>query len=518
MQKPSEGFFQYLENRGFNVQSCIEKMASNEELSNLVFGLTHLNDKQFNPAKTILLQTILKAKPTKVFHDCFLLYIQILHENNLLSFENVIKTSFFSKHLKYIFMNLNCSQLFDINTFNFFVKYQNYFDNAEIAACFNNIPLRGIRAEHLAVIKTICESHAEKGTLPTQDIIHYIQRTVLGFQPEQEQLRFNPSTYNTRQSTHTATVHESVSESLKRLDLRYKDLYDKKIKQNLSEINLFMQSLPANAKHSAAQRYWKMLTEQKAYLNYEDPKSKVSIKKLLHLFWVAIQDFSVRYYDATDKEHNIIDLAKLLIVDAFYEAQRDGNINSAGIDDQSAQDKFPICAPGFINKLTEKLIGIHPDVQITIINHQIAGEKFKALIFEKVINILRLKIQEKKQVNEKLENQYINNAVKNIWPSIKDEISEIFFQEFKILFNNNKANPNYVTYMELAEEIELPPRQIENLHKLNQEPSRKRLASDEDLENELSSPKLTSKFSLFTNCDSGDIKASDIVMAKSMHP
>lgn len=251
-----------------------------------------------------------------------------------------------------------------------------------------------------------------------QHIEHYLMNLaaeILHIIPVPNEL---PQMLNDDQSTHTASVHQSVLESVKRLAARYANLLH--VPQSMTEIQLYLQSLDDNLIHQAAKN---AITRLLADDTFKDPASGLSILELLALFWLAI-------HDEEQRQCPLIDACGLL-VEALYEIQRGYNLN-AQFEDDGAEDK-PICSPGAFNKLIEKLQSIHPDVEIYFINKRLASLKLYTVVRDKTITALAnplLPVQVYKQFFDE------SRMTQALWIVIKAQVTSAM-QEFQSVFNAN---------------------------------------------------------------------------------
>ena len=196
---------------------------------------------------------------------------------------------------------------------------------------------------------------------------------------------------NREQSTHTASVHATVSESALKLWHRYGSLFSEnaflasvfsvpdensnrqfkvakdcfQYLKNPDELMNIKSSIMASLstwlnnfhderdehKLAAAKRCFQRLSTINAF---SDPKSAISLTTLLALIWLAIHD--------DEHREGTIDDAKRLLIEAFYEIQRGYNITEEG-DDDGLDDSY-ICLAGTFNKVLEKFWAVHTDIEL----------------------------------------------------------------------------------------------------------------------------------------------------------
>lgn len=259
--------------------------------------------------------------------------------------------------------------------------------------------------------------------------------------------------FNNEQSSHTASVHESVSESAIRLSQRYRKI----IKVDalggidlLKEIEKFLKNHALSFKEQAALRGFNRLVGED--YNYTDPVSNVSTKYLIVYAWLAIHDNERRIGDKID--------AVAMFVEGLYEIQRGYNIDKYGRDVNDIIDK-PICSAGTFNKIVEKLVSISPDVHIDFVSKSLASLKLMIVGAEEAERYIcdTLKYaseQQQKDLFEKLE----ENGIAEIWNHIQQPIANRIFSEFGSVFLVRDAS--FEEFIESAQYISLDLDKIHN--------------------------------------------------------
>lgn len=247
--------------------------------------------------------------------------------------------------------------------------------------------------------------------------------------------------FNWKHSTHTASVHQTVSASATRLQMRYKNtLSEQGINAILDEIIAWIQNADTlTNKTNIAKRCFHRLNNDEFI--FEDPESKITINTLLALVWLAIHDDAIRQCSQED--------ARALLLEALYEIQRGDNLDVAGRDD--GQDDRPICPGGTFNKLLEKLVGIHPDAHITFMTKLTASTKLPRVVKEEVIRYLRSlpsAVGDEQIVHR---NALIDSIIEGIdaplWNQISTIISDRMFEEFGALFDNEQTGRSFVDFI-----------------------------------------------------------------------
>ncbi len=251
---------------------------------------------------------------------------------------------------------------------------------------------------------------------------------------------------NGAQNTHTASVHQSVSESASRLLNLYESGIngaglEKTIEKEQNYINSLSDDSPKNR---AAKRGFSRIVAID-YI-FTDLLSEVSIRQLLALTFLAIHDDEKRVGSLED--------AKMQFVEALYEIQRGYNLSETGIDDQKDKDEY-ICSAGTFNKLIEKLQGIHPDCRILYITIATASLKLPIVVREESMRYLATFV--KSHMAEKLLTfnclmvQIKKEGVEVIWEHIKNNVSTCMFDEFGCLYRD-RIDPGFTALVEAGKD------------------------------------------------------------------
>ena len=224
------------------------------------------------------------------------------------------------------------------------------------------------------------------------------------------------------QTTHTASVHRTASESAKRLKENYyasleKQGLEKVILEVRNWINLAFESDIGNPVRKAAYRLTAL-----GY-DFTDPGSQVSTRLLLALVWNALLDDS--------KRQGTVEDAKKLLMTAFYEIQREYNLDEASIDKGGVD--APACSAGTFNKILEKMQGVLPDVHLEFITKATAALKMKAVVNEEAIKYLS-SLPKDENYKKLLDLMKGGEGVGPIWDEIKDSVANRIYDEFESIF------------------------------------------------------------------------------------
>lgn len=304
-------------------------------------------------------------------------------------------------------------------------------------------------------IVDICHNNAAE---PVNAVVRYLN-VLAGYRPPAEHLpaTARPAAFNPNQSTHTESVHHSVSDSAKRLKARYgnKIHTEKQLNTVIKKIRKWATNLSSTELQSAAAKRAIAYLTDPSYA-FTDPASEVSTLQLLALMWEALQDESARTCAWNDAEKRLIT--------ALYDFERgynlDANFNEVDINSRDIH----ICTGGTFNKIMEIGWGIHPDVALLYITHETAHAKFVCLIREEAIKRLK-SMRETCQSNEEEQRFYDvikqikEEGVEPIWEAILPIVSEKMWDEFSPLYKN-KSSSQYTNLLLTGPGVLLEGRQL----------------------------------------------------------
>ncbi len=244
---------------------------------------------------------------------------------------------------------------------------------------------------------------------------------------------------NDSQSTHTASVHRSVSQSATQLYQRYGHAIENdKLKTILNKIKSEINALQSNdiekKHHDAAKRAFVRLT-QDGYA-FSDPTSNVSTQQLIALAWLAIHDEALRAGHLND--------ALAMFIEGLYEIQREYCLSEQGVDNGAERD-LASCPGGTFNKIVEKLVGIHPDCEIIFITPRTVSAKLMQVVRAEAIDYLKTLAMPETSAGAKSFlklMQKIKQAqdISPIWPAIKASVVNIMHEEFASVYEAKDIN------------------------------------------------------------------------------
>jgi hypothetical protein len=306
------------------------------------------------------------------------------------------------------------------------ISYSNILCSTETHMLWDRIPTHALTEVHWNSIIQICRANQVNPVVGQLHFTRYVNRELLHINPNQ------PQALNGGQSTHTASVHQTVSESAIRLNTRYgNNIGD--LRAKLKEIEVWVN---AQEGHEVEKRGFQQL----AHSPYEfvEPTSKITTKMLMALSWTAIHDDSMRM--------GTLDDAKVLFLEGLFEIQRAYNLNDA-FEDRGGQDKAA-CASGTFNKFIEKLVGVHPDAELKYITKQGAMRKLIPLIREAATCYAE---------QESCEALTVASLKEAIRPMVREQLFFEYGQAFEVLTKNHgtfeafQASSNYVSFQALLQ-------------------------------------------------------------------
>jgi hypothetical protein len=242
----------------------------------------------------------------------------------------------------------------------------------------------------------------------------FVDHILLGNAPPPQSIQ----PINNAQSTHTASVHQSVSQSAIKLYQRYAHLIQgPELEHYIQKIRDLILALPNQPiENKAAKNCINRITAPN-YV-FVDATSDVSIRQLLALSFIAI-------HDELNRQASLEDAIKQFIL-GLYEIQR-------GYNQDDIEDDSPICTAGTFNKLIEKLQSIHPDCQIHFISKELAALKLPKVVTSVLKNYLAthsLQTQAYENLKE--------NGIEVLWHDLEPMIIESMFNEFGSLYHHRE--------------------------------------------------------------------------------
>lgn len=240
-------------------------------------------------------------------------------------------------------------------------------------------------------------------------------------------------TINNAQSSHTASVHKSASESAIRLMIRYHEKYKDNI---VDEIRSWLVQLNTAQAQTALNCLDRLCVPQNKFV---DPVSQISIVTLLGLAWLAIHDEGLRQGSLAD--------AQLVYLEGMLEIQRGDNLDINGIDDGLA-DK-PICPGGAFNKIIEKLVSIHPDASLVFISKALASLQLPFIVKEEARNYLSHFDGPAGLKELATALHLLKEGLGGIWDKIKPKVSQRMIESFESIYGD-ATNKDFIALIDMG--------------------------------------------------------------------
>ncbi len=232
---------------------------------------------------------------------------------------------------------------------------------------------------------------------------------------------------NNAQSTHTASVHKSVTHSLINLNNEYGNKLD--INKQIISLQEFEKKINRNEFPTIPQYQLasaiKCLARMSKLYEEKEAGSNFTIKKILALIWVAMHDVK----NTKDAEEAFIK--------ALYEIQRGYNLNAKGEDNMETEDR-PICTGGTINKLVASQNGVHKSVNIDFVTAKSAGFKVMGITGDCIFEYATQSENPEKTLRDILASiEKCGGIPDEFWNKIKDQVVAKMNDEFGGFLQND---------------------------------------------------------------------------------
>jgi hypothetical protein len=369
--------------------------------------------------------------------------LSILRSNGILygisAKSNFLKLYFHQYPVEFIY-SLHCMFAADLideenaqRLFDHFSKYQQIlFSNRHLWLQTDETLLR---AQHIRNLISICIQFEDEPIRGRDMVEHYLQQFLI----EKSDIQI----FNSAQSTHTTSIHQSVSASAILLKNTYPNFLDPEEMDNiLFDIKDYALELPTQKNFLAIKScIFRLCSPSTQFI---DPKSNLTLQQLIVLFWVAIHDKKKRVCSLAD--------GLLAFTEALYEIQREYNLDELGND--LGGDDQPACLSGSFNKLIEKLQGRYPGIELVFISKYSASQKLKILCIEEIEQYIT---HQRTLYNDNEFSQLIlelsTHGIEQIWGNISPNIKNKFFAEFSALFNHDINDTELNEMILLAKDI-----------------------------------------------------------------
>lgn len=427
--------FEILVIHGFYTPKLRAAILARTKIKPLLYSISLMEKEKFL-SHDLLNLTLAHAEPDDLIYT-----LNIFKKAGLLNIDNrnrTVELTSIKPFTDIVVYLINAGQLLNQTNLNRLFENPGFVIALVNSPIRDNVPTDLLTQTHFDDLFALYMQTIDNPDQAVAAIRNYINNTILRIN-EPNQI----NTVNTHQSTHTASVHESASQSARRLKETYPNI---EIEKCFLEIEIWLHTLDTSSssngptaliphQNAAAQRAISRLGESNsAYGNYVDRASDTSTAELLALIWHGIHDEQHR--------QGTLDDALLLLRDGLYECQREYNLDSQGKEaDLNSADR-PTCAAGTFNKLMEKMQGILPQVEIQMITKQTAALKLPIVVKEVLVAYLK-----DNENRDKLIDSIKTNGIEAVWSQIKPKIAEELFAEFGRLYQDI-SDPNFTAMIE----------------------------------------------------------------------
>ncbi len=254
---------------------------------------------------------------------------------------------------------------------------------------------------------------------------------------------------NPGQSTHTASVHRSASESATRLW----DFYKEKIDVDAVILGLmiyFSNDLenPDNSEQiEAAKRC--ILRICADGFHFTDPCSGVTSRQVLAAIFFAINNPDPHSPLLASQPD-----AMQALIRGLYEIQREYNLSENGTD--MGGPDHPACTAGHFNKLIAAMQGVLPQCTIEYVTTNTARLKLPVIVVEEMMKYLsqldRYNVENVLHLTKTIDDMHTNPGIPDdIWQKIRNTVSERMFTEFGSLFPEGRESANFVEFIDAGQ-------------------------------------------------------------------
>lgn len=280
-----------------------------------------------------------------------------------------------------------------------------------------------------------------------------------------------PAELNPSQSTHTKSVHITVSASASKLKNQYGSiLAEHGLESVLDQLKEFVKQFCKNnkmtqQKRDAIDHFVFGHKDKRAVLDAQntsvDPLSKVSLLELTGLIWLALTDDANRTVP--------LENAQEALMNGFYESQRQYNLDEGGKDNGRKKERTS-CSGGIFNNLVNHMQGILPQCNVRYATEATVALKARALVRETFLAHAEHRIKNMHETNDiqkclewiqNIQQEGINDA---LLPEILDTVLVAIQNEFSEPEDDHLQGSFKILVDIAIESFELHPVDIETLH------------------------------------------------------
>lgn len=377
--------------------------------------------------------------------------IGFLNQNTRVILLTQSKPLTFSKFLVCLFL----SGRFSLNQYTAIlsetVPFSPILTSQRLSRFWLHIPQGGITSVIYQQILDICRLSNLTLRQKEERLAQFLNQTFFPNQPdflmEENRNNFNPS-----QSVHTASINQSVRDSILSLKKRYEvetnngqkvlKYYEKLKNLVLDKCSLIESDLSKKIKCQAARRALQRIDTGE--LNYLEKVTNTDIFSLFALIYCAVHD----------KERIKADLDDFLVllIDSLYELQRGYNLSETA-EDNHLSDKS-ICTGGSFAKIFESICALHQDCYLIYVTAQSITNKMICVVNQEVKDYLnKFAYPESLKVLNDLKANGLNG---DIWQIIKSEVEAKMHAEFDdVLGMSSVSKTDFLNILDSANEVPL---------------------------------------------------------------
>ena len=399
-----------------------------------LFDLFKINEEVFSRLLLLLSEK----------HENDFLILTLLKREGLLNGDTIFRllSRDINCPLKLFYHQISQAGFLNQRVLSFLLDHGALFDENFITI-WGNVPPHLFTEELLIRLMLCCEQHHQNPVRFLRQI-RLLVDDVLGIR----QQAMNTVVAN-RQNTHTASVHRTVSESAIRLrDAFTQEMQTERLNGLSTELFELIMRQEDSLRHAYAKRYFQHYIMRSMFV---DPLSQVSLKSLVLLFFLALKTTGT-----FNQEEQVAHLMTTL-----HELQRDGNIDQHDRDNGDANDK-PSCLSGAFNKFVYKLQGIHPAVQVAVVDKASAAEKLGFLTRKLMHEGLKQALSERERIFPSLD-AFLDEKQEEIWRQVKRQLLQELSSEFGSLFTKPGE---LTTFVDAGQDFEFTKEQLSELSQL----------------------------------------------------
>ncbi|HCA89370.1 MAG TPA: hypothetical protein DEO98_03260, partial [Legionellales bacterium] len=252
-------------------------------------------------------------------------------------------------------------------------------------------------------------------------------------------------TLNSRQSTHTASVHSSTSRSAARL----KEYYSRDV-GSFKELNILIAQRVRNYdKNLVGQRTDDQIlqsldsaVQRLNYSEYVDEASRVSLTNLLKYCWAAVHD-ETQWREGVTQE-----TAEDCFYAALYEIEWEYALSATGADHgQSGNNQA--CVGGAFNKMIEGMAKIHKLCEVNFITPATAALQLPCIVRQELSIYLKKNPSEVEKVEKE--------GLSAVWDQLRWRVLEKMASNFSALYPSigEEVNPDLRALVETGKYTDL---------------------------------------------------------------